>query len=162
MTRFEACSTFTRVAARVVAEMPTHLVTSKCFNRCCYLHRSLRLLPAGATVAGRDSHPLRKSAFPRRTTDYVLQMRTVYVFLTVSSKLVAITCRHSYTPFRLPASRRSSLFRGYQPRKGGFETISPSPYSVILSCLPSGNGQVDKARPLRALRLQPLEGDATY
>jgi hypothetical protein len=27
----------------------------------------LRLLPAGATVAGWDSHPLENSAFPRRT-----------------------------------------------------------------------------------------------
>jgi hypothetical protein len=29
--------------------------------------RLLRLLPAGATVAGRDSHPLNDSAFSRRT-----------------------------------------------------------------------------------------------
>ena len=32
-----------------------------------YLPAPLRLLPAGATVAGRDSHPLGHSAFPRRT-----------------------------------------------------------------------------------------------
>ena len=31
------------------------------------LHRPLRLLPAGATVAGRDSHPLRNGALSRRT-----------------------------------------------------------------------------------------------
>ena len=40
---------------------------SGCFRRSRYLLQPLRLLPAGATVAGRDSHPLRDSAFPRRT-----------------------------------------------------------------------------------------------
>ena len=38
-------------------------LASKCFSRCRCLHRPLRLLPAGATVAGRDSHPLRDGAF---------------------------------------------------------------------------------------------------
>ena len=42
-------------------------VPSECFKPCRYLHHSLRLLPAGTTVAGRDSHPLRVGAFPRRT-----------------------------------------------------------------------------------------------
>lgn len=37
------------------------------FNPCCYLHKSPRLLPPGATVAGRALHPLGISAFPRRT-----------------------------------------------------------------------------------------------
>jgi len=32
----------------------------------------LRLLPAGATVAGRDSHPLEDSAFARRTLTFEL------------------------------------------------------------------------------------------
>ena len=36
---------------------------SECFNRGRYLPQPLRLLPAGATVAGRDSHPLGKGAF---------------------------------------------------------------------------------------------------
>ena len=36
-------------------------------RRCRCLHRPLRLLPAGATVAGRDSHPLRNGALSRRT-----------------------------------------------------------------------------------------------
>ena len=38
-------------------------ISSECFSRCRCLHRPLRLLPAGATVAGRDSHPLRNGAF---------------------------------------------------------------------------------------------------
>ena len=38
-----------------------------CFNPCRYLHEPLWPLPAGATVAGWDSHPPGKRAFPRRT-----------------------------------------------------------------------------------------------
>ena len=38
-------------------------MTSECFSSIRYLLAPLRLLPAGATVAGRDSHPLRHSAF---------------------------------------------------------------------------------------------------
>ena len=47
-------------------------LASKCFSRCRCLHRPLRLLPAGATVAGRDSHPLRDGAFhgARRVDDW--------------------------------------------------------------------------------------------
>ena len=64
----EACSAFTRVAACVLAESPTgDPSSSECFSAVRYLPAPLRLLPAGATVAGRDSHPLGHSAFPRRT-----------------------------------------------------------------------------------------------
>ena len=41
---------------------PWRPVTSECFRQCRYLHHPLRLLPAGATVAGRDSHPLKNGA----------------------------------------------------------------------------------------------------
>ena len=34
------------------------VLLSECFRLCRYLHNPLRLLPAGAKVAGRDSHPL--------------------------------------------------------------------------------------------------------
>ena len=54
---------------------PRRPVSPKCFRLCRYLHRPLRLLPAGATVAGRDSHPLRDGAFPRHTVSYSLGMR---------------------------------------------------------------------------------------
>ena len=47
--------------------LPRRPVTSECFKRCRYLHHPPRLLPAGATVAGRDSHPLGKDALARRT-----------------------------------------------------------------------------------------------
>ena len=46
---------------------PWRPVPSKCFRRSRYLLRPLRLLPAGATVAGRDSHPLGNDALSRRT-----------------------------------------------------------------------------------------------
>ena len=46
---------------------PRRPVTSKCFSRSRYLLHPLRLLPAGATGAGRDSHPLKDGAFSRRT-----------------------------------------------------------------------------------------------
>ena len=42
---------------------PWRPVASECFRRCRYLHHPLRLLPAGTTVAGRDSHPLKNGAF---------------------------------------------------------------------------------------------------
>ena len=49
--------------ARVVADHPRWPLSSECFSRCRYLLRPLRLLPVGATVTGRDSHPLRNGAF---------------------------------------------------------------------------------------------------
>ena len=65
ITRFEARSVHI-VAARVVAEPPRAALVVG-VRRCRYLHRPLRLLPAGATVAGRDSHPLRNGTLSRRT-----------------------------------------------------------------------------------------------
>ena len=74
-----SASSVSRPARRSLALRPAWLlslprkpVTSKCFKRCRYLHHPPRLLPAGATVAGRDSHPLGKSAFARRTVDLKL------------------------------------------------------------------------------------------
>ena len=46
---------------------PRRPVASECFSRSRYLLQPPRLLPAGATVAGRGSHPLKDSTFPRRT-----------------------------------------------------------------------------------------------
>ena len=64
--RFSRPSTADRIAA--AGALPsTARLSSECFSRCRYLHRPLRLLPAGATVAGRDSHPLRNGALSRRT-----------------------------------------------------------------------------------------------
>ena len=65
--RFEACSAFTRVPACMVAEPPVAALLPECFSPCRYLHEPPWPLPAGATVAGWDSHPPGKHAFPRRT-----------------------------------------------------------------------------------------------
>ena len=45
---------------------PRRPVAPECFSRSRYLLQPLRLLPAGATVAGRGSHPLGDGTFPRR------------------------------------------------------------------------------------------------
>ena len=65
--RFEACSAFTRVPACMVAEPPEAALLPECFSPCRHLHEPPWPLPAGATVAGWDSHPPGKHAFPRRT-----------------------------------------------------------------------------------------------
>ena len=46
---------------------PRRPVAPECFSRSHYLLQPLRLLPAGATVAERGSHPQGDDAFPRRT-----------------------------------------------------------------------------------------------
>ena len=46
---------------------PRRPFSPKCFSPCRYLHEPLWPLPAEATVAGWDSHPPGKRAFPRRT-----------------------------------------------------------------------------------------------
>ena len=59
IARFEACSAFTRVAARMVARPPRRPVPSECFRPCRCLHNPLRLLPAGATVSRAGFAPAR-------------------------------------------------------------------------------------------------------
>ena len=53
--------------AALEANRPRRPVAPECFSRSRYLLQPLRLLPAGATVAGRGSHPQGDDAFPRRT-----------------------------------------------------------------------------------------------
>ena len=62
ITCFEACTAFITLRPAWALSRPRRPVASECFRRCRYLHHPLRLLPAGATVAGRDSHPLRNGA----------------------------------------------------------------------------------------------------
>jgi hypothetical protein len=66
ITHFEACSTFTRVTACMIAKSLEEPSTPKA-STASLPPPLLRLLPAGATVAGRGSHPLEDSAFSRRT-----------------------------------------------------------------------------------------------
>ena len=68
---FEACSAFTRVPACMVAEPPKTALLPRCFSPCRYLHEPPWPLPAGA-IAGWDSHPPGKRAFPRRTVNHTL------------------------------------------------------------------------------------------
>ncbi len=67
IARFQACSAFTRVAARRIAEPPVAALFIEALERSRHLIHWLRLLPAGATVAMRDSHPMSNSALSRRT-----------------------------------------------------------------------------------------------
>ena len=66
VNHFGACSTFTRVTACMIAKSLEGPSTPKA-STISLPPSLLRLLPAGATVAGWDSHPLNDSAFARRT-----------------------------------------------------------------------------------------------
>ena len=56
-----------RLRARLGCRISVAALLPECFNPCRYLHESPWLLPAEATVAGWDSHPQGKRAFPRHT-----------------------------------------------------------------------------------------------
>ena len=105
------------VAARVVAEPPRAPLSSECFSRCRYLHRPLRLLPAGATVAGRDSHPLRNGTLSRRTRTnreggdprrHAARRAVAAVWRGVAPKLEPETRNSRGRTARLPRPRRAS------------------------------------------------------
>ncbi len=65
VSRLARCSLAFRPAWSL--SRPRRPFSPGCFNPCRYLHEPPWLLPAGATAAGWDSHPLGKRAFPRRT-----------------------------------------------------------------------------------------------
>ena len=67
IARFEACSTFTRVPAACSLNRPKRPFVTRCFRPYRCLHDPPWLLPTGATVVGRVSHPLEEGAFPWRT-----------------------------------------------------------------------------------------------
>ena len=80
-----SASLFSRPARRSLSLPPACSLSrlhdpfpSKCFSPGRYLPKPLRLLPAGTTVAGRVSHPLGDSAFPRRTITPSLIRPTTY------------------------------------------------------------------------------------
>ena len=61
---------------------PWRPFTPECFRPFRYLHDPPWLLPTGATVVGRDSHPLEEGAFPRRT---VSSWITLFLLFQVST-----------------------------------------------------------------------------
>ena len=78
---------------------PWRPVTSKCFRRCRCLHHPLRLLPAGATVAGRDSHPLKNGALHGAPDN---------AFYVAFGIVVATPHPQSTPRWRRPAARRAA------------------------------------------------------
>ena len=65
---FRGLHSVQNLAARMVTEPPKATLWRRSASDDVVTSTiALRLLPAGATVAGRDSHPLRSSAFSRRT-----------------------------------------------------------------------------------------------
>ncbi len=62
---------------------PWRPLTPECFRPFRYLHDPPWLLPTGATVVGRGSHPPEEGAFPRRT---VSSWITLFLFSFVSDK----------------------------------------------------------------------------
>ena len=67
---FEACSAFTHVTACMFAKSLSGPSTPKA-SAVSLPPRLLRLLPAGATITGRASHPLKDRAFARRTNPLI-------------------------------------------------------------------------------------------
>ena len=105
-----------RVAACVLADSPTgDPSSSECFSAFRYLPAPLRLLPAGATVAGRDSHPLGHSAFPRRTL--IIRLSGAYIsvvlFIQEWPPNRGSSFRSSTPQVQVPASERRA------PRRAG-------------------------------------------
>ena len=73
---------------------PWRPLTPECFRPFRYLHDPPWLLPTGATVVGRDSHPLEEGAFPRRTVT-----SWITLFSAVPGRLsIALWKRHPPVP----------------------------------------------------------------
>ena len=92
---------------------PRQPVPSECFRPCRCLHRPLRLLPAGATVAGRDSHPLGDGAFPRHTVSHV-RVRAFRAAVR-NARLIA----HARAQRRAHVSRPFFPWVFFAPARGG-------------------------------------------
>ena len=92
---------------------PRRPICSECFRPCRYLHHPLRLLPAGATVAGRNSHPLRDGAFPRHT---------VGVAQALGARPTGPRCRRCAAAPRCAGSRSGGLRARAAPRRSSAES----------------------------------------
>jgi hypothetical protein len=95
---FEACSAFTRVTACLLAGLPVQPFPPEA-SAVSLPPPPLRLLPAGAKVAGWDSHPLKSATFSRRTRGHAEYHMT--------NRIRMIFCM---SPFPAAFSRRLSPF----------------------------------------------------
>jgi hypothetical protein len=69
MTRFTACSAFTRGMAYGRAASPERSLFQACCSPRRYLRKPLLVLPAGATSCWADSHPLESTRLSRHTEE---------------------------------------------------------------------------------------------
>ena len=104
---------------------PWRPFTPECFRPFRYLHDPPWLLPTGATVVGRDSHPLEEGAFPRRT---VSSWITLFSFVSNKFRQFIRGC-----PFPKPSADHSPLSTLHSP-------LSTKP--------PSGGGSAGSIRTL--------------
>ena len=115
----------------------------RCFSPCRYLHEPPWPLPAGATVAGWDSHPPGKRAFPRRTVMLSLQCghpeRSGPARMHRRSNAGRIYPRAKAGSLEAPqtskARRRAVLFRDEHPANGGASPV----YSHLNEVHPGRN-----------------------
>ena len=86
---------------------PGRPVAPECFSRSRYLLQPLRLLPAGATVAGRGSHPLGDGTFPRRTRveDWRASFRVRWLIRLSLRASVRLPLPRFQSPLTAPACR---------------------------------------------------------
>ena len=131
ITRFEACAAFTSLRPAWSLNRPGRSLSSECFSRCRYLHRPLRLLPAGATVAGRDSHPLRNGAFHGAPESPVIGPRANTAAARVEGE-------------RAPSGRRALVGLESAPmdalgRAGRVERLTIQPRKQTHECYSKGN-----------------------
>ncbi len=71
---------------------PWRPLTPECFRPFRYLHDPPWLLPTGATVVGRGSHPPEEGAFPRRTAPSWISLFFVFCRLFQTSRAPALPC----------------------------------------------------------------------
>jgi hypothetical protein len=96
---FEACSAFTHVTACLFAEPLKRPFSSRAPTG-SLPPRSSRLLPAGATVAGWELHPLKIAAFARRTLSSVTAIDTPILQSISQGSLLTMRCIYQRRPIR--------------------------------------------------------------
>jgi hypothetical protein len=119
---FEACSAFTQVTACLLAESPTRPFSPKA-SAILLPPSPLRLLPAGTTVAGRDSHPLKMHDFSRRTRMAGMrrQIFNICVVILVGEGWGLLATHNASTPVLMIAGAASGILFACLFRWGDFQ-----------------------------------------